>query len=1435
MPEFGVMDPPAKKSRISPVRVETGVDIAYGEKSWRPVQSVIDLVQNHLDASEGVYERNLLETVGVNLVEVPEDELVEINSILIAAQNIDSYDAWIRINEFSNYLSSKGINLNPIEIAKRFKGVERKLPKIKLKLRKGDQSKLLDYSAVNDEADSWEITGFRIEDQGSGFDYRFLGIMGGTTKKESGGRRGGLGEGLKMSITHLVRAGADIRLLSRNEEELWLARPSGENGSIVFEGKARVENQPSTTGSITDIDFSASDFDSKLRKTIAEALDPRKDEGLGKYILDYKDPKFIPKVHQTFSLESDGVPGGRVYIKGLLVEETDEILWSYNIGEKWAINGRDRKTVNRADLSAAIQRNLDVLDDQESMIELMRAIKTGKEFIEIAHLDFLDNTFEQEAKWRQAIERVFYFSPGKDLFVASGTLDQSQIRKAQDQGYRVIVISNAKFSIHFIRDLYPDLIVTLDDMLKSKVELSQMAINNGEFVEREQVEVLLQLTKHFSEELRKAGFTTRNHPKMGALNNIEDPHAYFDAMMESPYNLERLENLRFVYQKHDSSPDDDSSIGYQFETNAIQLRKRFSEFTYSDVSDLYIQLVKAYVGTNDFDVRTQEIMTRLAADSLAELRPELLTSLGILIPEAAQFPERDYYTALEVEQDDKLLEFYQKLRRLNKLDITKEEVEQILKDWQKDTENLVGGNTKDMVIGRISPWTGINSRFYFGGKIYQIGLDGELVELPLNSNHERGVVNRILDAGASHKITSDAGYYLPFSLKKDEIIKITLHQGEKETLIELKRRGNQLLAFKTYNGKREIIDIAETQREFELSDSSIFALYNNFLHLVPGQDQTINIERIASERVQVKPEVNQGKDFLTTTISVDYGEKVWSDPRRMLLDAIQNHIDASREIPQISFTVVNREGEIRKVSSEELRRMEYFWDIIGFEVSDKGQGFTTPYLTSLGSSTKDDDQIGKFGEGLKMLAGSALKQGIKMQLASRDWVATPVMHQTSARDYEKGVEKTFELLGFNMTWNSGQRVGSSTTFSAFDLEPDQAKLSEEQMWTVNEIFSKWDTAGEIWRVWAKELDPRMKNDFGQRGIGKLVLPRESQQGNVLVRVFPNMPGSIYEKGLFVPIDINMDMRFMFGYDFNESIINTRERNNYDSQVLRNYLRNYYADLTDTSVMEKILLTAVNNPEADFSEYDLISNSFITSERTKVLWRKTFYATFGPNAILSLKSRLKKLNSYYVGGIDAEVIDRDGETFKTLLAVADEAHLETHNLIHLPEGLTSLLMHEVYDSSDFSAQIDSDDVQLSPDDHMKLYRYYQGVNTLLLGVIESLDFDQDTKDYLNKTAPKIDLRAFTLTNMKPEDLHVKGESYPLNGSVVDRNNGLDISIKQSQLMNPEGLLGTLIHESAHYLTGERDYRLDFQRFLMMIASLKVMLTVAQLKQMQQKAA
>src|SRR5690606_34967272 len=77
------------------------------------------------------------------------------------------------------------------------------LPELKLKLSNGASTKFVDYHQVSQEDEEWQVVGYLVADKGSGFDHQLLGMMGASTKGEVQSKRGGLGEGLKMSVAQL--------------------------------------------------------------------------------------------------------------------------------------------------------------------------------------------------------------------------------------------------------------------------------------------------------------------------------------------------------------------------------------------------------------------------------------------------------------------------------------------------------------------------------------------------------------------------------------------------------------------------------------------------------------------------------------------------------------------------------------------------------------------------------------------------------------------------------------------------------------------------------------------------------------------------------------------------------------------------------------------------------------------------------------------------------------------------------------------------------------------------------------------------------------------------------------------------------------------------------------------------------------------------------
>jgi hypothetical protein len=1408
-----------KESRISHYTQETGVDIMYGKKTWRPVQSVIDLVQNHLDANTTVYEKELLLLTGITEYKPSSTKQQEVISMLNKikyATNPEDIDKTYAI--LTDILGPDTPSTETLQ--QQLQEIKYPLPHVRLKVTNNTQSQLVEYDHVKDLPPEWKVSGFRLDDSGSGFDYRLLGIMGASTKKESTGKRGGLGEGLKMSVTHLARSGATVRLLSRNDDQLWCAKPKIQDDTVIFKGISRQEATPKATGSLTDVDFSNPNFDPKLRKEIVEVLDPREGEGLGKYILEFRDPQFESVINSSTEVSSRGVPRGRIYVKGLLVAEQENLLWSYNLKEKWAISGRDRKTVQRDILADSIREVIETLDNPDQINSLVRALATT--CLEIQALDEnLQLNNDQKELWRQAVEQTFRFSPGQQLFVPN-SLSSEQRRLIEQRGFDVISLSPESMNaLKLFETLYPDQIISFAQFQRNR-EDSKKSPHTASNSTREEIqikdppvspEVAEILDRYKNEFTLMLGKTVLKQFKRG---------------YGIPDILERLPGVRFAKASSSTRFELDSPFEYNATKNILYLQEATFKEDFATLTDMYVQLIKAATGKDTFDVQSQELLTQMASEAVASLRPELLTEFKLSGFNEKFTVERPItYSAEQHAKDDKLIAFFKHLELINNPNITKEELERVLIDMRAaKPSNLSGGKIQENA-GTIRNIQGshINSLFYYEGTLYSLNTYSlELHEVkfggkehPKFSNSEyKEPEKKLLNPNEpSHQLNGREWAYLPFQLHDQESMRLSFTEGDREAQVILKRRGNRIIATKVVDDKVGLLQLREFEHLYEQHTGTEINIYNNVLLIRPNESGIVTVDQNEVGSTNQLEETNRGKEFISSNITVDYGGEVWRDPKRILLDAIQNHIDARRDlVPQISYTVASIEGNVLRVSKNELQSMGNEWNIVGIEISDQGIGYQTPYLTKLGSSTKGDEDLGKFGEGLKMLAASAVRQGILVEIGSSNWVAEPTSFQQTVKDYETGEDQTFNMLGYNMKWKDQSRIGSQTHFSLLSLEPGQEQLTHKQMTQLQTNLSQEIATGKIWKGWTEVLDPRQINQFGQRGLDRYVLREEEQpHTNGTVDLLMDHTGMVYEKGLLILDDISHPM--IFGYNLDETIIDTRERNTFNQKIFDGHVSEYFKYLTDTEVMRKVLEMARQNPGINFYEYKFLSSNFYdASINTRALWRQTYHDVFGDDVILSLRPELQRLNRYSTN-------DKGPNIYRDRIAhaVANEVHLETHNLKTLPEPLTTFFSLEVYTSQNFSEESESSEIELSPEDKAKLDKFVKTANQMILTALESLDSSPDKRQYLDRIVSQEHLRTRKeyLQRMLTENIRIKNPSFPALGLVEIQDNQAVIYLNQNILSDPHLLLETYVHEVAHYLSGQGDYVLGFQKFLMAIAT------------------
>lgn len=1456
-----------KDSRVGRYVQETGVDVRYGEKTWRPVQSVIDLVQNHLDANTTVYEKRLLGLVGIYEYDPENKDQQKAVSLL---DGIKYGKPEVSPSLYTQLQRTVGSSASLDDLMAQLQEVDYQIPRMRLKVANGGgKTQFVDYSQMTSLPDSWQVVGFRLDDSGSGFDYKLLGIMGGSTKRESSGKRGGLGEGLKMSVTHLARAGAHIRLLSRNEDQLWISKPKIQDGTVVFEGIKRTGANSDITGSLTDVDFSNPNFDPKLREEIATTLDPRKGEGVGKYVLELRDRSFVPITNVSTEIESLGVPKGRVYVKGLLVEEADNLLFSYNLGEKWAISGRDRKTVQKDVLTQNIKTILGDSEDVAMISKVLAAVVLKESTLEVQTLGRdLQLGSRQEEIWRQTVTDAFNFIPGSTLFIPDN-LSTTDQRLLQEKGYNTITIP----SVHMNAVA-----------LFEKLFLGQV-ISYAQFITDQRSGLAAQQSKDLNEPKaitqRKLEASGDTPVSIELAERLETLKGEFILMLADSVisrlkkglghsvviDMQRLVNLKFVKAgSHYFS--EGSMFDYNLEGNTMYV-KDDSRPDFSGVVDMYVQLLKTATATDVFKTVNQGLATQLAADAVASLKPQAWEA--IQASGAVHKIERPVtYPPQKQEQDQQLTSFFRQLEVINTPNITLEQVKAAIEEMGRISADYRQTYKTSIPIANkiVSDTAQINELFYSNGVVYLVSISdsrgytlspfpgstfpsrepsargildigrkgGDSFQLKpetlgwiqriFSGRKDKGDVDiskwvlgkdlpkesppqittpEVLPPGQDeYTLRANKPSFLPFELNSGESMHLSFIEGDKEIQLIIKRRGDKVFATKIHDGHSELVTRG-TRGYFDGLVSSSFQVFNNVVRINPRSESRVVINKGEQATQAETTEQNRGKDFISSNITLDYGGEVWRDPKRILLDAIQNHIDAQKgKLPDITYSIIDSNNQMQTVTGQQLQDMDSDWKIIGVDIKDTGDGFTTPFLTLLGRSTKTDEDLGKYGEGLKMLAASATRQGISVEFGSRDWIAKPVNFQQEVKDYETGKARAFEMLGYQLTWQDQPTLGSLTRFSV------GANPNTQQ--------------GATWQNWVEVLDPRNIDSYGQRGLDRFVLGKsDTSHSDGVVSVLLTTPGRIYEKGLLITGGATKPM--IFGYNLDETVIDTRERNTYNEKLLEAFLADYYANLTDVDIMRKVLETARDEPQVDFYEYKFLGFGHEkASDITKTLWRKTYHEVFGDDAVLSLRPELHRMQAFDLrmsmnsSGIGTRDQGRANYIANLARAVANEVHLENRNLQILPESLTIFLRSQVYNSEDFLKDIQSSEVELPAQEQVKLLDFVQNANMGLLTILESIDSSSERRQYLHRIIPEDQLRdkKEAARRVKPGNVRVKNPTFPVAGMVEDEDGEAVVFLNQRILPDPERLLEVSVHEMSHFISGKGDFRIDFQRFMMMVA-------------------
>src|SRR3989344_2286385 len=123
--------------------------------------------------------------------------------------------------------------------------------------------------------------------------------------------------------------------------------------------------------------------------------------------------------------------------------------------------------------------------------------------------------------------------------------------------------------------------------------------------------------------------------------------------------------------------------------------------------------------------------------------------------------------------------------------------------------------------------------------------------------------------------------------------------------------------------------------------------------------------------------------LISTSVTLGYEADRWG-VARIALDGIQNHLPADSKGSTVNVDFLVNGGWVSRMNYQD-------GPIQAIRFSDDGVGYSSELLGIFHSTKKgDSDAVGYFGEGLKMLSAATIREGVNLELRSRDWSAKPV-------------------------------------------------------------------------------------------------------------------------------------------------------------------------------------------------------------------------------------------------------------------------------------------------------------------------------------------------------------------------------------------------------------------------------------------------------------
>ncbi len=344
---------------------------------------------------------------------------------------------------------------------------------------------------------------------------------------------------------------------------------------------------------------------------------------------------------------------------------------------------------------------------------------------------------------------------------------------------------------------------------------------------------------------------------------------------------------------------------------------------------------------------------------------------------------------------------------------------------------------------------------------------------------------------------------------------------------------------------------------------------------------------------------------IETSLTLDYRKGRWGI-ERIVLDAVQNHMPADSGGTECRI-LLRQHGDYLPLKDADPGAST---DEVVIE--DDGTGYDWRLLSLLYSTKSDNSlSVGQHGEGLKLAAAAACREGIPLVLRSRDWLIEP-------RAKEEEVDgHAVKRLCFTGEEELEAIVGSRTIFEApgGDLIEEVFKIPEKVLYFMEGYRVLQDAGSSL--------------DYKRIGYGStpVVVSARTAKGGYPSRVIELGAGtsSLFVKGFFV-----RDIQSLFCYDLGIDDI-PPDRSFVEHTSMLDAVAELLKHCASEEVIGRIITEAKTRKDATLLEFTALDSSrhlFGYSNMEGLsrkpedvapladnLWPRVFRKLYGENAVI----------------------------------------------------------------------------------------------------------------------------------------------------------------------------------------------------------------------------